>query len=199
MHYYVSNIDKKLKILFYIVVVSLLLNTLLKNFFENIIPNISFTITPFAIFTVLYIVYDKYLWKLPYLSDLPDLNGKWKGELTSSFDNFDNRIDIDVSINQTSSKILVRLQTVNSSSESVNLSMNNKETGQYEIIYNYQNMPTPDSPDTMHIHRGTVWLLFNKEDDKEIMEGRYFTDRERQGNYGSITLKKDNPTTTLTG
>jgi len=59
-----------------------------------------------AFYGTLYTFFDKQLWKLHFMQRLgvvktPNLNGNWRGYLTSSFDHHAKRHDVTVSIFQT--------------------------------------------------------------------------------------------------
>jgi hypothetical protein len=54
------------------------------------------------------------------------------------------------------------------------------------LIYDYLNTPKHNTPETMHMHRGSVELRFQLDDGLDG-EGEYYSGRDRN-NYGTIRL-----------
>lgn len=153
----------------------------------NNIPYIPQIATFGIVFVGLFYLFDRYLWKISIaglkLSKIPNLSGDWKGYLKTSHEN--EEIDIIVNIKQTWSSIIIVLKTENSKSKSdVALILLSKS----RLVYQYFNEPSFSSPEALNKHYGTALLDYEEND---ILEGYYFTDRDRK-NYGDIHLEKIN-------
>ena len=138
----------------------------------------------------LYWLFDRYVWKLGLLSklnlvQLPDLNGKWVGEVKSSYGQGGSAHSVSVVILQRWSKILVRLESEHSRSRSIAASLRTADLPNPELSYQYVNEPKPDAPVTMEMHRGTATLELTGSG----LEGDYYTGRGR-GEVGTIKLRK---------
>lgn len=137
-------------------------------------------------FCILYILFEKCLWKFEIfgfrMSKIPDLNGTWAGKIISNHGGR-HEIDVTVTIEQTWSKMSIILKTANSKSKSKSASMFIKEK---RLCYHYLNEPSSITPDTMSKHYGVAYLDF---DEDGTLEGNYFNDWER-GTFGKITLEK---------
>lgn len=116
---------------------------------------------------------------------LPDLNGKWRAIIQTSFDPC-NAYRAEVTITQTWTHISVLLETPNSQSRSLTASLLVKEP-EITLTYEYRNDPKPGAPSTMHSHRGTAILRLKG---RNRMEGEYYSGRDRQ-NYGSLLLERE--------
>ena len=143
-----------------------------------------------ACYSVLYWLFDHYLWKLGLLRRLglimlPDLNGTWDGEVKSSYSKFGDPFPVCVTIVQRWSKMVVRLDTEHSRSQSTMASLKTIDLPHPELSYQYVNEPKPNAPDTMEMHRGTTTL--------ELiccsLEGGYYTGRGR-GELGTLKLRR---------
>lgn len=138
----------------------------------------------------IFIVFDKWAWKIFAkigLIKTPQLNGKWKGYLKSSFDEHATEVKATLTIYQTWTRIRISSATEHSSSysETASIVLNAPE-GNY-LSYQYINEPKADAANKLGIHRGTTRLFFNEKEN--TLYGEYFSGRGRQ-NYGSIFFKK---------
>ena len=138
-------------------------------------------------------LYNNFLWKIWPFSNLewfciPNLNGKWKVKITSSYKGFEEVIPASATIRQTATKISIALRTDNSSSYSTSAALLKTEhLSTYELKYHYTNYPNPEAVNTMEIHHGSAWLGIEKNNDH--MNGDYFTGRGRQ-QYGKLCFLK---------
>ena len=135
-------------------------------------------------------LFDRYVWRLGLLRSLklihlPDLNGKWVGEVESSYSQDSPTHSVSVAILQRWSKILVRLETEHSRSRSITASMRTIDLLNPELSYQYVNEPKSNAPSTMEMHRGTAILELIDSG----LEGDYYTGRGR-GEVGTIKLRK---------
>ena len=138
-----------------------------------------------------FVIFDKWLWKYfkkINLTKTPNLSGEWNGNLKSSFDDHSSEVKATLKIFQTWTMIKILLTTDQSSSysESASVIINVPE-GKY-LSYQYVNNPKPDAIKTMHIHRGTVRLVFDEK--KNTLKGEYYSGRDRQ-NFGSICFVRN--------
>ncbi|MGC2423187.1 MAG: hypothetical protein WA666_02405 [Nitrospirota bacterium] len=136
-----------------------------------------------------YTVFDKYLWRTELIRKIglvntPDFEGKWDGNLFSSFgkNSYEN---VNVKIIQTWTKMQILLFTNKSQSHSLAAFISVNDPGGPSLIYQYQNNPKPNAINTMQIHYGTTKLNLTEQG----LEGEYYSGRGRQ-NYGSLSLKK---------
>jgi hypothetical protein len=141
-----------------------------------------------------YTAFDRWLWRTPFMHNthmvnIPDLNGKWTGYLTSSHDEHQIRHGINVTVYQTWSRIQIVLQSERSRSHSMMASIRTENPIGPELSYEYFNEPHVDAKMTMHIHRGTNRLALRADNGKTTLEGEYYTGRDRQ-NFGTMYLER---------
>ena len=141
-------------------------------------------------YTGLHWLFDRYVWRLGLLRRLnlihvPDLNGKWVGEVESSYGKDGRAHPVSVVILQRWSKILVRLESEHSQSHSITASLQTTDLPSPELSYRYVNEPRSNAPDTMAMHRGTATLELIG----SVLKGDYYTGRGR-GEVGTIRLSK---------
>lgn len=135
-------------------------------------------------------LFDRYVWRLGLLRklkliQLPDINGKWAGEVESSYSPDGSAHLVSVVIMQRWSKILVRLESEHSRSRSIAASLRTADLPNPELSYQYVNEPKPNAPGTMEMHRGTATLELTGSG----LEGDYYTGRGR-GEVGTIKLSR---------
>ena len=141
-------------------------------------------------FSGLFWLFDHYVWRLGLLRklklfQLPDLDGKWVGEVESSYSQDRRTHSVSVVILQRWSKILIRLETENSRSRSVMAGLRTVDLPNPELSYQYVNEPKSNAPGTMEMHRGTATLELIGHG----LEGDYYTGRGR-GEVGTVKLRK---------
>jgi len=141
---------------------------------------------------IFYRVFDKYLWRNHILRrigvvNLPNLNGNWKGHLTSSFDNYKTKYDASINILQNWTRIGISLDTENSESRSLTAAIIIESPNTSVLSYEYLNEPKAPALKTMHIHRGTARLTLNS--GNKVLEGEYYTGRDRK-EFGVLNLKR---------
>ena len=136
---------------------------------------------------VLYALFDKHLWRNRIvrklgLSRIPDLTGRWRGFLVSSFDDHTKRYDVLLQIFQTWTQISVYLTTVTSVSRSCVAEIQVSDPEGVSLFYQYQNQPLSDAMKSMHMHYGTAMLRLSEGD---CLAGEYYAGRDRR-TYGRI-------------
>lgn len=145
----------------------------------------------------LLVIYDQYLWKLPVLSHLvtvPNIHGRYKGHLTSSYDGVDNTVECRIEINQTASQLHVTgyfkgITGDITSSNSIVQSIKTGEDGFYHLYFVYDNSGSNVSG-KLPAHKGLNYLkVIRKEGTKKYkLSGNYFTDRDPQ-TKGEISVE----------
>src|SRR5574341_1942940 len=140
-----------------------------------------------------YKLFDRYLWRIPLLRKLgiikiPNLNGAWKGYVASSYDEHNSRHDAVIDIHQTWRKISIQFITDNSVSHSLIASILVEKPSGVVLSYEYLNEPKSNTIHTMHMHRGTCWLILK--DNGKTLEGEYYTGRDRR-THGLMYFKQE--------
>jgi hypothetical protein len=148
-----------------------------------------------AFYGLLYLLFDKYLWKWSVLHRLRiirvvNLAGVWRGKVTPA----DARgasarraveAEITLTIRQTWTTLLVSGRAAQSRSRSTsgNLLVEDEQA----LSYEYVNEPSATAPATMHVHRGMARLVLNAAGD--TLEGDYYSGRGRQ-NCGTVRVSR---------
>lgn len=199
MHPYSTDSNERKWIIFSLLLVSVILSYgfiklwdliysigLLGQFYFVINPYIDFSVV--LIFEMLYYSFNKWFWKIPHMLfvEVPNLNGKWKGTLISSYGG-GTTVKTEMTINQTWQNIELRLKTDKSSSKTISASFITKNHKSIELIYHYESDPNPVGIDTMHKFDGTGKVTFAE--DMKSFTGTYYTGRDSM-NHGSIEFKK---------
>ena len=148
-------------------------------------------IPPLAIFGGLYTFFDKRAWRWGIFRwlgvvNVPDLRGRWKGTLNSSFEEngIKKTVPMYLEISQTFSRISVNAYYERSESHSVAASFT-ELTNETHLYYTYDNDPHPIlKTGTMQKHPGTAKLKCLPSG--EELKGPYFNGI---GNVGEINLK----------
>lgn len=137
-----------------------------------------------------YTVFDKKLWKVSLIRrtlKLPNLNGSWKGYVSSSYDNFQSRLAAEMEICQTWTSMSISMKTAHSNGRSLTSMLVNADTDETTLNYEYLNEPKISAPISMQMHRGTALLSIDK--DVKTLEGEYYTGRGRI-NYGLLHFER---------
>ena len=143
------------------------------------------------VFGVSYWAFDNWLWRWRFLRFLrlisvPDLRGIWTGTIASSYTGFEKTQPVTVTIEQTWTKIVVRLNAAESRSWSITASILTNSPEGLVLTYLFDNDPEAKSAITMQRFRGTT-VLVNTEPDR--LEGHYYTGRGRE-TYGALKLRR---------
>jgi hypothetical protein len=132
----------------------------------------------------------RWIWRrFPFLQrkTFPDLNGKWKGTLISTWIDPDTGlpkapIPITVVINQGLFATSVRLRTNESTSMSTRVFLEPDHCARhFRFCYNYRNEPQAQVNHRSAPHDGHAILELDYDDDKDRLNGRYFTSRKTTG------------------
>lgn len=146
------------------------------------------------VFGVFYWGFDNWLWRWRFLRVLrlisvPDLRGVWTGTVASSYTGFEKTQPVTVTIEQTWTKMVVRLNAAESRSWSMTASVLTKAPEGMVLTYLFDNQPEPQSVGTMERFRGTTVLVSEA---PARLEGYYYTGRGRQ-THGSLKLRRGVP------
>ena len=141
------------------------------------------------VFGVSYWIFDNWLWRWGFLRVVrlicvPDLRGTWTGTIASSYTGFKKTHPVTVTIEQTWTKLVVRLDAAESRSWSLTASILTTAPEGLVLTYLIDNQPEAESDKTMERFRGTTVLVRTAAD---RLEGHYYTGRGRQ-THGSIKL-----------
>lgn len=145
--------------------------------------------TTFSIFLLLNKWVDNSYWrKLSKWGwiDTPDMNGRYKGTLTTTYDGQTAQRDVELTIKQTWYKISIHLRTEHSFSHSQMAAIITTRNSNIYLQYQYLNDEIKLAvSDYLHVHKGAAILSFDKAD--KSFTGTYFTDQHRK-NYGELSL-----------
>jgi hypothetical protein len=158
----------------------------------NAIPQvILWPLTAGLIYTGLYWLFDKHVWKLPRLSRLlrvPNLSGNWlcRGQTLKPDGSPEREWTAEVAIVQSWDRIRVRLKSAQSTSNSIAAALIFDEADGYRLLYNYRNEPLIGQPQLAG-HRGSAELLFSE--DLQTAKGEYFNGHGRY-TFGTMQLAR---------
>lgn len=144
-----------------------------------------------ALYGVLYALFDKYLWRTSPLYKLglvriPNLAGRWRGYLITSFDGHSKRHDLMINIFQSWTQIAVYLTTTTSVSRSCAAMIQVDDPEGVALIYQYENQPLSDATKTMHMHFGTAMLRISG---GGFLAGDYYAGRDRR-TFGRVCCER---------
>jgi len=150
--------------------------------------------TNFAIYCLLYYSLDRFLWKITILQDaglvkIPNLNGRWSGELRSSHSQYQTQHNVTLIITQTWATLSIKMESDKSTSWSSMASIDTLSTSDIELSWEYRaEAKRPDERDFNH--RGVTRLVFNRSPQSLIskISGIYYTQHDRDTN-GIIDLR----------
>lgn len=164
-----------------------------------------------AMFAFYFWAFNKHLWRWDVvqrtpLVDTPDLTGSWKvyvlqtqsdgrepdehrirGVSEDVEENVIDKVSGEAVIEQSWRKIQIIMEFDNSTSVSLAGSFIT-DTPKPRLHYYYRNEPSPQAEDSAQVHHGMGVL--QADEDEEILEGEYFTDRFRNTS-GQIVLRRE--------
>lgn len=149
-------------------------------------------ITGGAVFTILFILFDRFIWKWKRFTSfvgVPNISGSWKVEGLSykEEDDLPRPWEGRITITQGYEKITVVLKTAQSGSSSVSAAIIHEGDTGYRLIYSYRNYPRPGEPE-LQSHLGHCSILFAP--DERTAEGDYFNGLGRS-TYGRMSLTRE--------
>jgi SMODS-associating 2TM, beta-strand rich effector domain len=210
MHSYSIDSSERERVSLYIalisVLISLALHTFVPPYLQRFIPESKINIpwlvsvpSAFAVYGLLSVLFEKYLWKISYalgITKIPNLNGEWSACMKSSRDNFQNEFCVDAVIHQTWSRIKIILENEDLRSHSWMASLKSESPNEVVFSYTYWTESKPRQRDKISDHNGTCHVRVNLKEGRvritKPMAGEYYNDHGR-GSYGEITFvrKKD--------
>src|SRR5258708_4337004 len=142
-----------------------------------------------------YALFDRNLWRNRLVRKLglvrvPNLTGRWRGYLISSFDGHVKRHDLMINIFQSWTQIAVFLTTETSMSRSCAAVIQVDDPDALTLTYQYQNQPLANAMRTMHMHFGTATLRLS---DDDTLTGDYYAGRDRR-TFGRISSRREQST-----
>ena len=145
-----------------------------------------------AYYGSLYALFDKRLWRKAMarklgLSRIPNLTGRWRGYLVSSYDAHQKRHEVMLQIFQSWTQIAIYLTTATSMSRSCTAVIQVDDPEGVALVYQYENQPLSYATKTMHMHYGTAMLRLV---DGDCLTGDYYAGRDRR-TYGRICCWKE--------
>lgn len=148
-------------------------------------------ITGGLVFGLLFILFDKFIWKaarLKAIIGVPDISGEWSIRALSFNPSTGERTPWKgkLVITQCYEKITVHLSTSESHSKSISAAIVDEGSAGFRLIYSYKNQPRPGDTD-MQSHLGHCDILFNP--NLEAAEGEYFTGLGRY-RHGTMTITR---------
>lgn len=161
------------------------------------------------LFAVLFAAFNRWWWRhrwiqaTPFVT-APDLNGEWtvhvqqtesslasdggnKSETELDRPEVNTQVIGTAFIDQTWRRMLISMEFEDSISISLGGSIIT-DTHPTRLNYYYRNEPKPSAPEEADVHYGTADLRYDE--DADVLEGEYFTDRFRQTS-GEIILKQE--------
>jgi hypothetical protein len=143
----------------------------------------------------LYALFDRNLWRNRYVRKLglvrvPNLTGRWRGYILSSFDGHVKRHDLVIDIFQSWTQIAVFVSTKTSISRSCAAVIQVDDPDGLSLTYQYQNQPLANAMRTMHMHYGTAMLRMSNDDS---LTGDYYAGRDRR-TFGRMCCRKEQST-----
>jgi hypothetical protein len=144
-----------------------------------------------AFYGLLYGLFERFFWRNSLVHKLglvriPNLMGRWRGYLITSFDGHAKHHRLVIHIFQSWTQISVFLTTATSMSRSCAAVIQVDDPEGVTLIYQYQNQPLADAMKTMHMHYGTAMLRLS---DDGCLAGDYYAGRDRR-TFGRICCRK---------
>ncbi len=146
-----------------------------------------------SIYVLLFLVFDRFFWKFKIFKKMgiiigDDLNGKWNGFVYSFFDDSKTKIQTELIINQSATKIKIFGLFNQSKSVSIHENFGYSEVDdKIALFYFFRNEPSYNAKETMAMHDGSAKLIYDSRDD--TLKGYYYSGRNRN-NHGIIEVKR---------
>lgn len=164
----------------------------------------NFHLTGFIIFGLLLFLFKKWIWKIKSISGIPDLNGSWEGHYVRYQDGSpempiseirnlfttkpnDNKIEIIIEQDWLKMSLIYQSQASESISTVIDLKIENSKIYTLQWVFDSKER-TGITPSNKY-GIGTSTARINVLEDKEILEGTYFT---QKGKKGFFRVKKIN-------
>jgi len=158
-----------------------------------VLPQIPLAILIGACFLILLAAFDRWLWRLPILTTLrlisvPDLNGTWRGRISSSFQEHSQILTVDVQIEQRLFSTSILLNSTTATSKSIVagcVTVNDAVT----LAYIYHARPIAGFEHEISPHTGMCLLKMNS---SEQLSGYYlyFDESSKDFVRGQLVLER---------
>lgn len=148
------------------------------------------TITTGLIYFILHLLFNKFIWKLPFFK-IPNLSGKWK--IIAKTLNEDGSVkydwEADIGIEQTWEKIVIHQKSKTSQSFSQTATLEKQfGLGGWLLSYSYKNEPNTEQFHELNAHKGYCQIEFNT--DITTGDASYFNNDGRR-TFGIMHLTKE--------
>jgi hypothetical protein len=110
--------------------------------------------------------------------------------MCSSFDGFERKIPFTARIEQTWSRMVVRVQTDQSDSHSETASFILEAGTGPTLSYTYLNRPKASEDPSLAMHQGTCVLVLSQSPGEMQLKGEYYSSRGR-ANHGDIWMQRN--------
>jgi len=195
MHGYSTDSSERRVVLFFLALLSIALAWVSSRFLAATHLAVPWWLdapSSLAFYGVLYGLFERFLWRNGLVHKLglvriPNLMGRWRGYLITSFDGHAKRRDLVIHIFQSWTQISVFLTTASSMSRRCAAVIQVDDPEGVALIYQYQNQPLADAMKTMHMHYGTAMLRLSN---GGCLAGNYYAGRDRR-TFGRICCKRD--------
>jgi hypothetical protein len=166
--------------------------------FKNLILYTDSFTVPFFVFLIIFLI-NKYGWKnskFKWLIDIPNLNGRYLGKLTSDYEviKSPNIMDCVIEITQTASEIHIfgyfgdiSTNFVSSSSQGISAELSKENNDLFKLYYVFAN-ETSGMPAKFNNHTGTA--SFNYYPDKKMLDGVYYNKLKNTGTI-KVTFQQE--------
>jgi len=151
---------------------------------------LSFLPTVFSIYALILVSFEKWIWQFEIFQGwfviVPNLQGTWKGELVSTWENSESALSIApieayLVIRQDLRNIHIKCFTAESMSVSLSAAIQIDEIKNLKTLdYSYSNKPIAEVRERSEIHYGAANLIIAKIPELKL-EGDYWTDRKTIG------------------
>lgn len=191
MHPYSTDATRPIRVLLVLAVAAVLLAYLLDRALSAADLDAPWWLdTPAVLgfYGLLWRLYDRHLWRVSRngrtLSGIRDYSGEWDGEIGTNHPS--GPLTASLTIQQTSSQILVTLTTDKSRSDSSMAAISDRPGQHHGLRYEYTNMPQPRH-ETLQIHKGVSHLVLSR--DGRSLTGDYKNFHGRM-TAGSLTFHR---------
>jgi hypothetical protein len=204
MHEYSANSHERRQVLYLLVLASVILMAIIGHLVQIFTSFTSLAIaTPSgsAVFFLIFIIFDRCVWHWIWfqrlgLINIPDLRGRWSGQLTTSVDAFAQPIPVTLTVTQTYTRIMLRLDTATSVSRSHMASFEMIDPCRFHLRWEYFAEPkggASQAKDNFR-HFGVTLIRLTAENGhfKVSQEAEYYTEMDRDTS-GKISFKFDGP------
>jgi len=141
-----------------------------------------------------YEFFDRWLWKKTIfrrigLVNIPNLNGKWKGFVKTSHDEFKGELEASLKIFQTWTQIAIFQDTKTSKGSSFVATIQTKDPDGIRLFFMYRNMPEIDADPNLHQHTGSAQLVLTP--DEKILSGDYYNCGRDRLTWGKLHFERN--------